>query len=239
MSLPGQQTRQEGPQEQEPRRRSRRQSKRPRMQNQSLKPEATYYEGETGQVERAARLTSIQPHDLAQKIDQLQRQVTLHKNRSESLLREYLVSQGDPFGQPDFIPPLRPIPGLPSPDISQEAWISLSDSERLRQNYVAYGVLPDHLRTVLHWQQQLNPHAIRLLDLLGSAAPQAQGLHNNLAVLLQLVGSHLPTVSIPPKLSATNHFQEKVIGYNVCRSYHHWLLRTDKDIGLLAKKYPL
>ncbi|KAJ1125541.1 hypothetical protein NDU88_003969 [Pleurodeles waltl] len=50
MSLPGQQTRQEGPQEQEPRRRSRRQSKRPRMQNQSLKPEATYYEGETGQA---------------------------------------------------------------------------------------------------------------------------------------------------------------------------------------------
>ncbi|XP_078508588.1 cardiotrophin-1-like isoform X2 [Lissotriton helveticus] len=209
------------------------------MQNQSLKPEATYCEGKVGQVERAARLTSTQPHDLAQKIEQVQRQVALHKNRSESLLREYLVSQGDPFGQPDFTPPLRPIPGLPSPDISQEAWISLSDAERLRQNYTAYGVLPDHLRTVLHWQQALNPHANRLLDLLGSAAPQAQGLHSNLAVLLQLVGSHLPTVPIPPKLSASNLFQEKVIGYNVCRSYHHWLLRTDKDFGLLAKKYPL
>ncbi|XP_078497135.1 cardiotrophin-1-like [Lissotriton helveticus] len=195
--------------------------------------------GLLNRVERAARLKSTQPQDLAKAIEQVQRQVALHRKQSESLLQEYLVCQGDPFGHPDFTPPLRPIPGLPSPDISQEALISLSDAERLRQNCTAYGVLPDHLRTVLHWQQVLNPQANHLLDLFGNAAHQAEGLLSNLAILLLLVGSQLPTVPIPPKLSASKPFQKKVMGYNVCRSYHDWLLRTYMDSAFLAKKYPL
>ncbi|XP_069508045.1 cardiotrophin-1 isoform X2 [Ambystoma mexicanum] len=215
-----------------------------RMQNQSLKPETTHCEGKATPVERASRLTTqsddlAKKVDFAKKIDQAQRQVVLLKSRSEILLREYLVSQEEPFGQPDFIPPARLIPGLPSPDISPEAWIGLTDAERLRQNYTAYAVLPDHLHTVLLWQRELNPRATHLLELLESAILQAQGLDSNLAVLLQTVGCHLPTVPAPPKLSASNHFQEKVSGYNVCRVYHQWICRTERDFGLMAKKYPL
>nr|XP_033802899.1 cardiotrophin-1 [Geotrypetes seraphini] len=188
---------------------------------------------------RPTRLSSAQSQEAARKIEQICKQVLLLTANSQELLQKYLKHQGDPFGQPDFHPELMDFPGLPSPDLSQEAWLSLSDAERLRQNYVAYTILTDFLSEVKCWQEDLNPNAFDLLALLEKSAKQALGLRSNVASLMKTLCFLVPLVSPPPAFEASPDFIKKLKGWSICRHYQDWLHRTERDFTVLAQRYPL
>ncbi|XP_029462769.1 cardiotrophin-1 isoform X2 [Rhinatrema bivittatum] len=190
-------------------------------------------------VSRSALLSSTQSQEAAEKIEQIHNQALMLAANSQELLQEYLKYQGEPFGQPGIIPAQMEVPGLPSPVISQEAWLSFSNAERLRQNYVAYAVLPGFLLQVRRWQEDLNPIASELLGLLEKSAKQTLGLQSNLASLLKTLGFLVPLVSPPPAPEASSAFLQKLLGWRICQDYQDWLHRTERDFTVLAQRYPL
>ncbi|XP_030065450.1 cardiotrophin-1 isoform X2 [Microcaecilia unicolor] len=188
---------------------------------------------------RPTRLSSAQSKEAAKKIEQISKQVLMLINNSQELLQKYLKYQGSPFGQPDLLPEPKKLTELPSPDLSKDVWLSLSDSERLRQNYVAYTFLTDFLSEVKSWQEDLNPNASDLLELLEKSAKQALGLRSNVASVMKILSFPMPLVPPSPALDASTAFRKKLKGWSVCQQYQDWLHRTQRDITVLMQRYPL
>ncbi|XP_064425689.1 cardiotrophin-2 isoform X2 [Latimeria chalumnae] len=177
--------------------------------------------------------------DYTEVIQQTRSLTQLLKGFAEDLLQEYLDCQGDPFGQPGFQVPEIPVSGLPAAHISDESWVSLSDTERLHENYTAYSVFPDFLGMVLEHQLELNPFHTGLHSQLESILSHTQGLLSNLRSVMSAMGFLTPEVDLPPLPDlAGNAFMKKIMGYNVCWQYSSWMERSQKDFELLSEKYP-
>ncbi|XP_042328843.1 cardiotrophin-1-like isoform X2 [Sceloporus undulatus] len=165
--------------------------------------------------------------------------MTIHmQDGSEQLLSDYVRYQDNPFGDPDFNPPVKPFPGLPLPTLSPTAWLDLSDAERLQQNVGAFSSLPEYLAAVKHQQIKMNLEATELHHQLDTSGLQCLGLVNNLKAIMASMGI-VPgpvTPAEPPGIEAI--FVMKLTGYSICCLYRDWVKRCQKDMALLAAKYP-
>ncbi|XP_063157513.1 cardiotrophin-1 [Candoia aspera] len=158
---------------------------------------------------------------------------------SGQLLSNYLLLQGKPFGDPDFNPTIQPFPGLPLPALSTPGWLGLPDAERLRQNTSAFSNLPVYLANVKRQQMELNSSQAELHRQLESSCLHCLGLENNLKSIMSSLGI-VPGPSVSAKPPETdNSFIMKLTGYYLCHLFRDWVNRCEKDLVLLAKKYPV
>ncbi|XP_075784832.1 cardiotrophin-1 [Pelodiscus sinensis] len=188
----------------------------------------------------SAAASSSAQQEVATKIKQTHSLTVLLKRCSEQLLAEYVRHQGEPFSSANFQPPAMTVPGLPSPPVSLEAWLALSDGERLWHLAVAYAALPGLLGAVQQQQDDLNPLASELHRQLDAAARQCRGLAVNLEGLMGALGvpgppSPAPNLGSPPP----NAFLAKLRGYHVCRLHRDWAARSHDALVRLTTKYPL
>lgn len=158
---------------------------------------------------------------------------------SGQLLSNYLLHQGKPFGDPDFNPTIQPFPGLPLPALSTPDWLGLTDAARLQQNASAFANLPVYLANVKRQQMELNSPEVELHRQLESSCLHCLGLENNLKSIMSSLGIVPgPSVSAKPPDSG-NSFIMKLTGYHICHLFRDWVSRCEKDLVLLAKKYPV
>ncbi|KAM6449443.1 cardiotrophin-1 isoform 1-T1 [Liasis olivaceus] len=158
---------------------------------------------------------------------------------SGQLLSNYVLLQGKPFGDPDFNPTIQPFPGLPLPALSMADWLGLTDSQRLQQNTLAFSNLPVYLASVKRQQMELNSPETELHRQLESSHLHCLGLENNLKSIMSSLGIVPgPAVSAKPSES-DNGFIMKLTGYYICHLFRDWVNRCEKDMVLLAKKYPV
>ncbi|XP_034992445.2 cardiotrophin-1-like [Zootoca vivipara] len=158
---------------------------------------------------------------------------------AKQLLADYMSIQDEPFTNASFNPPIEPFPGLPSPSLPASAWLDLSDAERLQQNAMAFSNLPEFLSAVKSQQEEINPDACDLHHQLTFSGLQCLGLSNHLASIMASMGL-VPapgTPAEPPGFGGS--FFMKFSGYRVCRLYRDWVLRCEKDLALLAGRYPV
>ncbi|XP_020662986.1 cardiotrophin-1 isoform X2 [Pogona vitticeps] len=191
-------------------------------------------------VDLSKRLSSSQPQqEIAHKIQATHNLTILMQDGSEQLLSDYVFHQEEPFGDPNFNPPPVPFPGLPLPTLPPAAWLDLSDAERLQANTAAFSNLPGYLAAVRCQQMELSPQAEELQRQLEIARMQCLGLVNNLKIIMNLMGIGLGpiTPAEPPGLDSA--FLMKLFGYRICHLYQEWVNRCEKDMALLATKYPI
>uniref|UniRef100_A0A8C6Y8B4 Cardiotrophin 1 n=1 Tax=Naja naja TaxID=35670 RepID=A0A8C6Y8B4_NAJNA len=162
----------------------------------------------------------------------------LHCSRKSRATCNLVRHQGIPFGEPDFNPPIQPLPGLPLPTLSTSDWLGLTDKERLQQNACAFSNLPVYLAIVKCQQMDLNPLEDELHRQLDSSRLHCLGLENNLKSIMSSLGIMPgPVVSAQP-VEPDNSFLMKLTGYYICHLFQDWVNRCEKDIALLTKKYP-
>ncbi|XP_013932136.1 PREDICTED: cardiotrophin-1-like [Thamnophis sirtalis] len=161
------------------------------------------------------------------------------KFSSGQLLSIYVHHQGVPFGDPNFNPIIQPFPGLPLPTLSPADWLGLTDKERLQQNASAFSNLPVYLASVKCQQMDLNPLEDELHRQFDSSRLQCLGLASNLKSIMCSLGiTPVPDVSAE-RLEPDDAFFMKLTGYHICHLFQDWVNRCEKDIALLAKKYPV
>ncbi|XP_062840551.1 cardiotrophin-1 [Anolis carolinensis] len=176
--------------------------------------------------------------EIALRIEKARNMTLYMQEGSEQLLSNYAFHQEEPFGEPDFNPSPQPFPGLPLPTLSTVAWLDLSDPERLQQNFGAFSNLPEYLAAVKRQQTDLNPEASELHRLLDTSSVQCLGLTNNLKAVMAPLGI-LPGPVIPAEPPGMEDaFIMKFTGYLICHLYRDWVKRCQKDMALLAAKYP-
>ncbi|KAJ7314145.1 hypothetical protein JRQ81_006084 [Phrynocephalus forsythii] len=193
-------------------------------------------------VDLSKRLSSSasQPQqEIALKIQATHNLTILMQDGSEQLLSVYVFHQEEPFGDPGFNPPLVSFPGLPLPTLTPADWLDLSDAERLQSNASAFSNLPDYLAAVRRQQTELSPQAKELMRQLEIARVHCLGLASNLKIVMNLMGVELGPVTPaePPGLESA--FRMKLFGYRICRLYREWVNRCEKDMALLATRYPI
>ncbi|KAH0626330.1 hypothetical protein JD844_001256 [Phrynosoma platyrhinos] len=187
---------------------------------------------------RLSSSSSRSQQEIALKIKQTHKLTIRMQDGSEQLLSDYVCFQNEPFGDPDFSPPVKSFPGLPLPILSATAWLDLSDAERLQQNVGAFSSLPEYLAAVKRQQVELNPKATELHCQLENSGLHCLGLVNNLKSIMASMGI-VPgpvTPAEPPGIEAA--FVMKLTGYSICYLYRDWAKRCQKDMALLAAKYP-
>ncbi|XP_062994511.1 cardiotrophin-1 isoform X2 [Elgaria multicarinata webbii] len=188
---------------------------------------------------RLSSSSSWSQQEIALKIQQTHK-LTIHmQDGSQQLLTDYAFHQGKPFGDPSFNPAIQSFEGLPRPPISTQAWLDLSDAERLQQNATVFSNFPEFLTLVRRQQANLNPQAVELLRQLDSASAQCFGLVSNLQSIMASLGI-APGPAMPTKLPATGSaFLMKLTGYSICRLYQGWTNCCQKAMALLVTKYPV
>lgn len=156
-------------------------------------------------------------------------------SHSQDLLQEYLKCQGDPFNQSDFHPSPSSRPDLPRP--LPETWHSLTDGERLLDNFTAHFLLSHHLRHTQEEQKELNPNATVLHALLETSLNRTCHLLANIRAVMDNMGVAPPEIDAPLPGNVTV-FEQKVKGYWVCEGSRDWLERTERDFASLVDKLP-
>ncbi|XP_033026595.1 cardiotrophin-1-like [Lacerta agilis] len=161
------------------------------------------------------------------------------KAGAKQLLADYTSIQDEPFTNAGFNPPVEPFPGLPSPSLLASAWQDLSDAERLQQNATAFSNLPEFLSAAKSQQEEMNPDACDLHHQFTKSRLQCLGLSDHLESIAASMGLVLAPAmpAEPPGLGGS--FFMKISGYRVCRLYRDWVLRCEKDLALLADRYPV
>lgn len=98
----------------------------------------------------------------------------------------------------------------------------------------------EYLKVVKRQQEEeLNPFASELHFQLELSGRHCLGLVNNLNSVMDSMG-FVPSLALP--IVPPEHddvFSMKLTGYRVCRLFRDWVGRSQKDMALLADKYPL
>nr|XP_020662983.1 cardiotrophin-2-like [Pogona vitticeps] len=166
--------------------------------------------------------------------------VRLMQANTTVLLNTYLSHQGSPFSEPGFFNTGRlHYDGVPTIAIHFLEWRSMTDMERLGQNYRVYSIFFEFLQLIWDDQLEINPYETELLEMLKATQLHIKGLLSNLTGIMCSLGSP-PTPLTDPlmmKVTEADTFEKKFRGSVVCYRYRQWVDRTVRDFSLLQNKY--